>query len=241
MNELLRKSVLERRRAGFTLIELLVVIAIIAILAAMLLPALAKAKEKAYRTQCLNNQRQIGLALIMYCDESGGATPPQDSLVSNFTGNDTNYLGLLQAVLGKQSISFACPSTLPKTNDVTSYLGNAAVLGKKVINIPKTSQIIYLQEYYTYTTTAYLRPYRAKPTIYTTWDFMSAGIPDKFQNHAYSSIHNVGGNLLFVDGHVEYRKGSQLVSGDFGFLPDNNHWGTSVSDPILNVGYTSQF
>ena len=64
-----------RRRQAFTLIELLVVIAIIAILAAMLLPALSTSKEQARKTFCFNNNRQIILACILYADSQNGRLP----------------------------------------------------------------------------------------------------------------------------------------------------------------------
>src|SRR3954463_11293138 len=63
-------------RSGFTLIELLVVIAIIAILAAILFPVFAQAREKARQTGCLNNCKQLGIALMMYAGDYADPLPP---------------------------------------------------------------------------------------------------------------------------------------------------------------------
>jgi prepilin-type N-terminal cleavage/methylation domain-containing protein/prepilin-type processing-associated H-X9-DG protein len=182
------------KKKGFTLIELLVVIAIIAILAGMLLPALARAREEARKAVCKGNLKQIGLSCIMYSNDYDESWP-QNVNSTNGTGYDgTASLSLLfNNYLSSEQV-LKCPST--DTKPVASPSVTLGLAG----NV--TTSYVY---------DGYKNP-RANPMTAMAADdtangagsgeyaqTATGGVDDRTMNHEN------GTNVLYYDGHVEWQ------------------------------------
>ncbi|MEN6643136.1 MAG: DUF1559 domain-containing protein [Armatimonadia bacterium] len=200
------------RRRGFTLIELLVVIAIIAILAAILFPVFAKAREKARQSSCLNNCKQLGLAMMQYAQDYDETIPP-NYIADNPRTYYCMWMGLLQPYVKNLQV-LRCPSAdgpcyngyaywssaggnIPAPTDYgvnLNILGNSA--GTAMATIVYPSETLLLAD----------SDWTHSPVDYPSSNSSRFFCPSWHQSAFIPARHNEGANMVYADGHAKWHK-----------------------------------
>jgi prepilin-type processing-associated H-X9-DG protein/prepilin-type N-terminal cleavage/methylation domain-containing protein len=197
---------MRRTRRLFTLIELLVVIAIIAILAAMLLPALAKAREKAQSISCTSQLKQLGLAHIMYANDYRNAFLKQEPCY--YGGATWTYGGSRWTVVLLPYYNDPKVQCCPVTDTDPSYSMPRRPFSGCCSDSVKQSAIVRPSQTFLMADTADNNP----PQGRMLWMYPTAWNPDYPPNLAATScgpispVHSLGANILYVDGHVTWLK-----------------------------------
>ena len=227
---------------GFTLIELLVVIAIIAILAAILFPVFAQAREKARQTSCLSNMKQLGTGIQLYVDDYDESFPPGSCSVRESKNDNYGHTWSLPYYLWqyvKNAGIFCCPSCPGRTQVIkngtygypnTSYAANACILSANGVaakppvsmsELGNSAELMFLSEFNQNDATwgpmagySYYVPYRTSSSNYdqVTW----IGLLPTWNGQC---PHNGGCNLTFADGHAKYIKAGSLTYANVGVDP----------------------
>jgi len=215
------------RRSGFTLIELLVVIAIIAILAAILFPVFAKAREKARQSSCLSNEKQISLAILQYAQDYDERFP-----VGQANATPAYFWPMGVAPYMKNTQVLICPSRSSSTATSATYLvgeGYPTAAGGRFAEFPHYGMNVRISGNGFGTALGTVQaPADTIMLAESNWYTDGAGNPNDYRNGVWwvdlpvyttgayygrwTHPHNEGRNISFCDGHSKwYGKQSELT------------------------------
>ena len=189
-------SSFKHSKSAFTLIELLVVIAIIAILAAILFPVFARARENARKSSCMSNEKQIGIGIMQYLQDYDEKYPVQDEKVGYLWFNP------VQPYIKSKQV-FRCPSATDDAhndkvaNTPSDYVQNGFFArGQSQAQFQTVAEQIMVAE----------RADNTTDIDYHPWD------PAEFKSHIATLRHLDGANYLFADGHVKWLKWERTIT-----------------------------